>query len=249
MNRKIKKDNSIFENRWRQRFRQYANQFDDDAGIAGWSPTGLKTRLRNFSRVLDDSINGDFWLDAGCGAGSYARYLESKGCEVIGVDYSIESVAKAKSRSSDKLLWASANVKELPFKENTFNHAMCFGVLQALTESELAISALVRVVKPGGTIWVDALNLWCLPHLLQELRRVIKRRPQHLRYESAKNICKAFNKNNVEYVKIYWLPILPRRFVRYQWLLETTIFRAILKYIPLIGMLISHSVLIVGKRR
>ena len=40
-------DGPSFESKWRERFEEFAELRDDDAGIAGWSPSGLETRFRS----------------------------------------------------------------------------------------------------------------------------------------------------------------------------------------------------------
>ena len=67
--------NDTFETAWRSRFEEFASIRDDDAGIAGWSPAGLDARMRRFTGLWRPSREGLRWLDAGCGAGTYTRYL------------------------------------------------------------------------------------------------------------------------------------------------------------------------------
>src|SRR6266481_1370695 len=63
------------EAEWQGRFREFAESRDDDAGIAGWTSTGLEARLRRFLALWKPGAQGERWLDAGCGAGTYTRVL------------------------------------------------------------------------------------------------------------------------------------------------------------------------------
>ena len=88
-----------FEKLWRKRFENFAAQAEDDAGIAGWSPTGLDARLRKFKEIWysnDQFSSKKKWLDAGCGAGTYSRFIVKQGGEVVGLDYSLPSLQKAR---------------------------------------------------------------------------------------------------------------------------------------------------------
>lgn len=44
-----------FEKLWRKRFENFAARAEDDAGIAGWSTTGLDARLRKFKEIWNNS--------------------------------------------------------------------------------------------------------------------------------------------------------------------------------------------------
>ena len=61
-----------FEDAWRRRFEEFATLRDDDAGIAGWSVSGLDVRFRHFVRAWQGSHLGKTWLDAGCGGSRIA---------------------------------------------------------------------------------------------------------------------------------------------------------------------------------
>ena len=88
---------STFEEIWRKRFTERGRVYDDDAAIAGWTESGLEVRLRHFQRVWRGDTAGARWLDVGCGAGSYTRYLASQGVAPVGVDYSLPSLQKARA--------------------------------------------------------------------------------------------------------------------------------------------------------
>ncbi|MBL1275779.1 MAG: methyltransferase domain-containing protein [Ectothiorhodospiraceae bacterium] len=239
---------TTFEDHWQRRFRQFATNNEDDAGIAGWSSSGLETRLRYFKRLLGAVPDSGIWLDAGCGAGTYTRFLNQGHCTVIGVDYSFESVAKAKLRPGEGILWAVGDAKRLPYQESTFNGVLCFGVIQALSESESLVKSLTSVTRPGGQIWIDALNGWCLPNLWERLKRRLQGRPLHVRYESPGRLVNLMKKHGMVNVQRHWLPILPGRLQTFQWVLETPLVTLFLKLMVPLAALLSHSVVVVGKR-
>jgi ubiquinone/menaquinone biosynthesis C-methylase UbiE len=237
-----------FEAAWRSRFQEFAEAKDDDAGIAGWSPTGLDARVRRFAGVWQPPARGGRWLDAGCGAGTYSRMLSLRGLEVLGADYSLPTLLKAKVRGTEPIAFAVADVRHLPFRDASFDGALCFGVMQALSRSDEAVGALAAVVKPGGEVWIDALNAWCVPNLLTVLRRRIRGQPRHLRYESPKALKQIMREQGLERVALYWLPILPAKLQRFQGWVETPVARWLLRYVPFAGLLASHSFILSGER-
>ena len=242
-------DKHAFEARWRERFKSFANGADDDAGIAGWSATGLETRLRNFSRLWGGASPNALWLDAGCGAGTYTRFLAKHGALALGLDYSLPSVIKAKERDNANCSWGVADVTRLPVKPGSFDGALCFGVVQALADARPAIQELAAAVKPGGEVWVDALNAGCLLHMATRTWRRIQGKPPHERYESPGQLRRLMRDAGLDEVRLHWLPILPSRWYRYQWLLETRSMAWVLRFVPLLGRLFSHAFVVSGRKR
>lgn len=238
-----------FEKAWRKRFEGFATYSEDDAGIAGWSSTGLATRLRQFAYRWEKASNkSGQWLDAGCGAGTYSRFMASKGSDVIGADYSLLSLQKAKAREAGSVAWCTADVNNLPIKPGSCDGVICFGVTQALENSATVTRELSNVVRPGGEIWVDALNGWCLPHILERFSRWVRGRPKHLRYESHRNMKAIMKSAKLINIRLYWLPILPSRWSRYQWLVENRLAEWVFSYVPFVGPLFCHAFILHGER-
>ncbi len=239
---------SGFEEAWRKRFVEFATLRDDDAGIAGWSESGLDARLRSFVTVWNRTQHGRAWLDAGCGAGTYARFLASQGAEVVGLDYCLPAAAKAKARDTSNCQWAVADVTRLPLRPGGFDGVLCFGVMQALAESGPAVRELAAQVKPGGEVWVDALNGACVANIAQRLSRWWRGKPVHLRYESPRRMKQLMLAAGLVEVRINWIPILPASMKRLQPLLETRPAHALIHLVPGLGLLLSHSCLLTGTK-
>ncbi|HYD85193.1 MAG TPA: class I SAM-dependent methyltransferase [Opitutus sp.] len=236
-----------FERAWSARFREFAHVHDDDAGIAGWTRTGLAARLRHFERHFDASRAQGLWLDAGCGAGTYSRHLRRLGADVVGLDYSLESLRKARRRDETDALYCAGDVTRLPLRDGAFDGVLCFGVTQALSGSEAAVRALTAAARANGEVWIDGLNVWCLPHLLEMLSRRLRGRREHLRYETPARVKRALRDAGWR-VERYWLPILPARFARFQGWLERGWVVALLHRVPPLGALLSHSFVIRARR-
>ena len=145
---------------WQERFSRFAERYNEDYLIAGWSQRGLNERLKKYIEIiqaLNLSKNIKI-LDAGCGPATYCRALKELGYQnIIGVDYSWSVLKKAKEKNYG-IEYINADIYYLPFKQNLFDHVICIGVLQSITNEESLISELKRVLKPGGILLIAILN-------------------------------------------------------------------------------------------
>lgn len=99
-------------------------------------------------------------LDVGCGQGrhSFGAYMHTD-IEVVGVDMGLPDVLKAKQNfnqfneknDSKSCNFFVTNAKNLPFKNNEFDHIVCSEVLEHIIDYESALKEIKRVLKPGGT--------------------------------------------------------------------------------------------------
>jgi ubiquinone/menaquinone biosynthesis C-methylase UbiE len=239
---------SGFEKDWQRRFEHFAEATDDDAGIGGWSSTGLGCRFRFFSQVWKGGVAGSRWLDAGCGAGTYTRFLAGRGLRMVGTDYSLPTLLKAAQRDTRGAGWLVADVNHLPLNSASFSGALCFGVMQALADPRPALREMADVIQPGGELWVDALNASCLPHFTARLRRRLQGAPMHLRYDYPGHLRRQMKETGLTEIRSYWVPILPQRWQRWQPWLESAAVRWMFRRLPLLGPLFSHAFLVRGRR-
>jgi SAM-dependent methyltransferase len=238
-----------FEDQWRERFEEFASARDDDAGIAGWSPTGLAARVRRFRALWrPPQPAGGLWLDAGCGAGTYTRLLLDARQNVIGVDYSQVTLRKAAARDLAGARFVAADVRHLPFRAARFDGALCLGVTQALAESGTAIDSLAAALKPGAELWLDALNGWCVIHVWGRLRRQLRGRPRHLRYESPWRMRRQMRQRGFEDVRLHWMPIAPAGSPVLRTIAESAVATRLFRIVPPLGALFSHAFILTGRR-
>jgi SAM-dependent methyltransferase len=247
MSRQIKRQPPDFELRWQKRFRDYGDEHDDDAAIAGWTPTGLATRLRHFERHFSSRVTGH-WLDAGCGAGTYTRLIARRGAHVVGIDYSAPSALKARARDAGDNLYLVADVTQLPFLDECFDGVVCFGVTQSLSSSAGVVAALACAVRVNGQVWIDALNARCLPSAVSEKLRKLRGLPPRLRYERHETIAELLRANGFGAIRVVWLPIMPGRLHRLQWVFESLPLAALFRMLPVLGVRLSHSFVILAEK-
>jgi SAM-dependent methyltransferase len=237
-----------FEELWRKRFTERGRVFDDDAGIAGWTETGLGARLRHFQRVWPGDRTGALWLDAGCGAGSYTRFLAEHGVSPVGLDYSLPSVQKARARSDGQIAWLVGDATLLPVRPGSMDGVMCFGVMQALSGPEKAVAELLSATSPGGRVWIDALNRNCLASVVKRMLARLGRRSMALRHDSPSGLVRLIAAHGGEEIRVYWVPILPGTLKRLQPWIESSFMRGLLARLPWLASPLSHAFLVSARK-
>jgi SAM-dependent methyltransferase len=183
-------------------------------------------------------------LDAGCGAGTYSRILVRHGLSVIGLDYSLPTISKAVARNLNAAAFTVADVRRIPFRPGSFDGVLCFGVTQALADTQPAVQELALQLRSGGELWIDGLNAWCVVHAYDLLRRYLSRRPMHLRYESPARVKRMLKECGFTDVRLYWMPIVPSRARALQRLIEAGAVDHVLRVMPFFAKLISHAFII-----
>lgn len=97
-------------------------------------------------------------LDAGCGAGRNAQYLQQQGLSVFALDLSPGMVRRTAAIAGQAMV---AAVDRLPLATGGMNAAVCTSVLEyadALTAAA-AVAELRRVVAPGGLLLLEVAAL------------------------------------------------------------------------------------------
>lgn len=177
---------SVFEQQWRARFERFAARQTEDHRVSGWSAVGLRRRLALFEALLDGGLltPGARVLELGCGAGTYVRLLAKRGHPVVGLDYSLPSLARAAAADTGGAgHYTAGEAYALPFADGSFRGLVCIGVFQALARPGTALAEMVRVLEPGGRLLVETLNPWNPLAMARRGRCRMLREPSRLRYE------------------------------------------------------------------
>jgi 2-polyprenyl-3-methyl-5-hydroxy-6-metoxy-1,4-benzoquinol methylase len=108
-------------------------------------------------------VAGGRVLDAGCGVGYGTALLKAVGArEALGVDVSADAVAAATASHADAE-FVAANVRELPFPDDSFDVVVCFEVIEHVEGQAAVIDELARVLAPDGVLAISSPNRGVYP--------------------------------------------------------------------------------------
>jgi ubiquinone/menaquinone biosynthesis C-methylase UbiE len=103
---------------------------------------------------------GSLILEAGCGVGAQTKMIceQNPNCNFISIDLAERSLAIATEMARESGLqnvkFQQADIMNLPFPDEQFDHVFVCFVLEHLASPLLALAELKRVLKTGGTISV-----------------------------------------------------------------------------------------------
>ncbi len=125
------------------------------------------TRLLDQASTLTELLHGDTRyargssvLEAGCGVGAQTVILARNSPEArfTSVDLSADSLEHARARARtagvENVAFRRADIFDLPFPEESFDHVFVCFVLEHLARPQEALASLRSRLKPGGTLTV-----------------------------------------------------------------------------------------------
>ncbi|MFO0662144.1 MAG: methyltransferase domain-containing protein [Polyangiaceae bacterium] len=115
-------------------------------------------------------------LGVGCGS---ARLLcrvggQWSGVRLVALDNADAALAQARATASTfgvTIDTVNGNALDLPFENNRFDAVLSGGLLEHFTDPRLVLAEMVRVLKPGGTLYADV-----VPRKLSWYRRAEAKR-------------------------------------------------------------------------
>jgi SAM-dependent methyltransferase len=119
---------------------------------------GFRRHLAALGLDPEVALRGRSFLDAGCGgfAGGVAVALALGASPIVGVDLSADNIAEARRRLGETphVHLRQENLLSLTTDSDAFDFVYCNGVLHHTEAPERAFRELVRVLKPGGRIYI-----------------------------------------------------------------------------------------------
>lgn len=100
-------------------------------------------------------LKGKKILEAGSGAGRFTEILLKYGAEVYSFDFSKAVEANYFNNNQEMLTVFQADIREIPFPENSFDYVLCIGVLQHTPNTWESIRSLFKTLKKGGELVID----------------------------------------------------------------------------------------------
>ena len=133
-----------------------------------------------------DKIAADF----GCGTGRYTKYIHARFGSIAAIDPS-EAIFSASHllKNQSNVYFYKASIDNLPFNDDYFDFGFSLGVLHHIPDTQKAMNACVKKVKPGGYflvyLYYNMDNRGIVFKLIFQLsnlvRRVVSRMPNRMK--------------------------------------------------------------------
>ncbi len=133
-----------------------------------------RNRDRGYHKLIDDQaaalvrrVGADRdVLEVGCGTGLVLARVAAFARTAQGIDLSPGMLERARERGLDV---REGSATALPFPDNSFDVAYSFKVLSHVPQLSLALSEMVRVIRPGGHLVFDIYNRHSLRYLIKRV--------------------------------------------------------------------------------
>ncbi len=97
-------------------------------------------------------------LDVACGPGRFLLEASSLGVAPVGIDSSLDMLRTAAARLGPGVPLVLGDATALPFESATFEAVNCSGLIEYLSEPELLLGEIFRVLKPGRRALIASTN-------------------------------------------------------------------------------------------
>jgi SAM-dependent methyltransferase len=142
----------------------YVFNFQDARRYDNW----IVKRKNRFAADLEsrlmlsmlDPAAGESILDVGCGTGASCTPLLEKGLDVTGIDPSPYMLDILSETLGNRVSLYRGVAEDLPFDDNSFNHACLFTSLEFVDEPSKALEEAFRVAK--DRVFIGFLNRYAL---------------------------------------------------------------------------------------
>jgi demethylmenaquinone methyltransferase/2-methoxy-6-polyprenyl-1,4-benzoquinol methylase len=136
---------------------QVRAMFDRIAGIYDLLNSVMTVGLHHHWRARAADLAavgpGSRVLDVATGTGDLAIELASRGCEVVGSDFSEGMLDRARAKAPE-LRWEQADALALPYGDDEFDAATVGFGARNFSDLDRGLSEMARVVRPGGRVVV-----------------------------------------------------------------------------------------------
>lgn len=140
------------------------------------------TRLRLAAvRDLAEPAPGERILDLGSAGGAVTHFLATFGSDVVGVDAEAHAVETAR-RLFPELRFETADVRQLPFRDASFDKAVAADLVEHLEDEPFAemLAEVRRVLVPRGTLSIYTPNVRHPIERLKERDLILARNETHV---------------------------------------------------------------------
>ena len=102
--------------------------------------------------------------DIGCNAGTSSMLWAELGHRVIGVDINEPLIELARKRAAERSMaidYRVGSATELPIEDASVDICMAVELLEHVQDWESCVKEFVRILKPGGLLWMSTTNTLC----------------------------------------------------------------------------------------
>lgn len=111
-------------------------------------------------------------LDIGCGGGKFTRLMAQRGMRATGIDPKDEAIAEARALAAKAGLqidFQTGRAESLAFADGAFDIVVFSNSLHHMSDCRLALAEAVRVLAPGGSLYVMEPVAWGSYHAATKL--------------------------------------------------------------------------------
>jgi 2-polyprenyl-3-methyl-5-hydroxy-6-metoxy-1,4-benzoquinol methylase len=160
--------------------RYYVRYYRDTLGLPDWPAHAVgrgaeeekdDERVARLQGILG-LFTGRSLLNVGCGTGGFNVAAARAGARSVGVDESVEAVGicDLKRALGSGGSYAPATAEHLPFRDASFDLVTCISTVEHVDNVAASLREMVRVLKPGGALFVYAPSGWALHEKHYKLR-------------------------------------------------------------------------------
>jgi len=122
-----------------------------------------KTSHPAYAALVPATLQGRRVGDFGCGQSLFRETLRRLGCEALFLD-----IAPSALRAQDYGMRLQASLTAIPLGDDTMDAIFCIGVVHHVPELELALEEIVRVLRPGGALYLGVYAPWSVQACLRK---------------------------------------------------------------------------------
>lgn len=125
---------------------------------------GVLDNMVRLAARMDRRLDHCRVLDVGCGAGTQSMLWAEAGHQVTGVDINAALIETANARAAERSLdvaFRVASATRLPCESASMDVCLMPELLEHVAQWEMCLSEALRVLKPGGILFLSTTNVLC----------------------------------------------------------------------------------------
>jgi len=125
---------------------------------------GIKRAVEYAAQLF--ALPHDRWnvADVGCGAGTQCTLWARDGHSVCGIDINADLIALGRARAAEAGVEIRLDVgtaTSLPWADESVDICLCPELLEHVADWETCLAEVIRVVRPGGIVYLSTTNRLC----------------------------------------------------------------------------------------